>query len=240
MNAERSRGDELVDYLLGSGANDGKAANDLLKECFRGYPVEKLIPLLRSNDSEVVKAGAFIVGELAAKARPLMPEIMRLLGHRERWVKCDMLEAVLLAATAQEGAVIARAVELVNDPDREVATKAFEFLASAEHDHLTAAVPDITDPGLAANLSWMLRSEGAADVGEIESRIEGQDALTRWIGTVAASREYFRNPKPLNRAAESRDEELRSFAADQRKWHEQERLRQQRRRERARRQAAES
>jgi hypothetical protein len=149
-------------------------------------------------------------------------------------------EAVLLAATAQDGAAIARAIELVNDPDREVAEKAFEFLATAEHDQLAAAVPDIADSGLAANLSWMLRSERAADVVEVEARIEDQDPLTRWIGTVAASREYFRNPKPLNRAAESSDEELRSFAANQRKWHERERLRQERRRERSGRRAGEA
>ena len=85
-----------------------------------GYPVEKLIPLLRSDDDEIVTAGAFLAEELGAKAAPLMLDLTRLLGHRARWVRSDMLDAVLAAATIGDGRSIAQAVALVNDSEQTV------------------------------------------------------------------------------------------------------------------------
>jgi len=234
MSAQQNRGDELVEQILADGAGDGKAPNELLNECFDGYPLDNLVPLLRSDSDEVVRAGAFIVEELAVKSRSLMPEIMRLLGHRDRWVKSDMLDAVLLAATAQDGEAIARAIELVNDPDRDIAKHAFKLVARADREQLGAAAPHIADSGLSANLSWILNNEESVDDdAEVAAKIEDQDSLTRWVGCVAAVRRYLRNPGLLNTAAESSDEDLRAFAENEREWLEYMKRRKEKRRERA-------
>ncbi|HEY7829900.1 MAG TPA: hypothetical protein VIC06_04975 [Solirubrobacteraceae bacterium] len=246
MTSDIVRGDELIERIFTDG-DDGQTSNDLLKEMFDGYPVEKLIPLLRSDDDEIAKAGAFIAEELAAKAAPLMSDLTRLLGHRNRSVRYDILNAVLLATTPNDGEVIAQALTLIHDPERIVRSNALDFLVCADREQLVAGLPHVADRNIAAGLGWLLDAEESpSDDGyvEIESRIDDNDRLVRWFAAVAATRISRRkldplNPDslnlgPLNHAAESSDEELQEFAARQQRALPEELERLQRRLQRAR------
>jgi hypothetical protein len=224
VTSNRVRGDELIERIFAEG-DDGQTSNDLLKEMFDGYPVEKLIPLLRSDDDEIAKVGAFVAEELAAKAAPLMPDLKRLLGHRNRRVRFDIMDAVLLAATPDDGEAIARAIALVNDPEQTIRGNALDFLVCADREQLVAALPYVGDSDIATGLGWLLDTEespGDDGYAEIESRIDDADRLVRWFAAVAAMRISRRNLDPLNpdslnldtlnHAAESSDEELQTFA----------------------------
>jgi hypothetical protein len=246
VTSDRVRGDELIERIFAEG-DDGQTSNDLLKEMFDGYPVEKLIPLLRSDDDEIAKVGAFVAEELAAKAAPLMPDLMRLLGHRNSRVRFDILDAVLTAATPSDGEAIACALTLINDPGRNVRFKALKFLVCADREQLVAGLPHVSDRDIATGLGWLLDTEespGDDGYAEIESRIDDEDRLVRWFAAVAATRISRRNLDPLNpdslnlgplnHAAESSDEELREFAARQQRELPEELERLQRRLQRAR------
>jgi hypothetical protein len=241
VTSGRTRGDELIERIFTEG-DDGQTSNDLLKEMFDGYPVEKLIPLLRSDDDEIAKVGAFVAEELATDAAPLMPDLTRLLGHRNRKVRSDILDAVLLAATPNDGEAIARAVMLINDIERIIRSKALSFLAWADREQLVAGLPRVADRDTAAGLGWLLDIEetpGEDGYAEIESKIDDEDRLMRWFAVVAATRISRRNLDPLNsdslnldplnHAAESSDEELQAFAASQQPRLQYELHRQQRR-----------
>lgn len=226
MTSETARGDALIERILTVGDTDGEVSNDLIGEFYsRGYPVEKLIPLLRSENDETVKTGAFLAEELGAKAAPLMPELMRLLEHEDRNVRYDILDAVLAAATAGDGEVIARAVGLIDDRDRAVRSKTLNFLARADREQLVAGLPHVADREVSSGLGWLVEVEESAADEQVVSRLIAEDRLVRWFAGVAAVRAFRRNPDPLNRAAESSDEELRAFAESQQRRFKRERRR---------------
>jgi hypothetical protein len=226
VTSDTARGDALIERILTVGDTDGEVSNDLIGEFYsRGYPVEKLIPLLRSENDETVKTGAFLAEELGAKAAPLMPELMRLLGHHDRNVRYDILDAVLASATAGDGETIARAITLIDDRDHAVRSKTFNFLARANREQLVAGLPHVDDREISARLGWLIEVEGSATDEQIGSRLIDEDRLVRWFAAVAAARAFRRNPDPLKRAAESSDEELRAFAESQQRRFQRERPR---------------
>jgi HEAT repeat protein len=226
VTSDTARGDKLIEHILTVGDTGGQVSNDLIGEFYtHGYPVEKLIPLLRSDDDETVKTGAFLAEELGTKAAPLMPELMRLLGHQDRNVRYDILDAVLVAASSSDGEVIARAITLMTDPDRAVRSKALNFLARADREQLVAGLPHVADREVSAGLGWLVEVEKSAVDEEVVSRLGDEDRLVRWFAAVAAARAFRRSPDPLNRAAESSDEELRAFAESQQQRFQRERSR---------------
>ncbi len=127
MSSSAARGDTLIEHILRHGDTGGEISNDLIGEFYRHhYPVEKLIPLLRSESDETVRTGAFLVEELGAKAAPLLPELVRLLDHPDVWIKSGALSAVLVAATNQDGEIIGKAVSLITDGKRPIRRRVFD------------------------------------------------------------------------------------------------------------------
>ncbi len=226
MSTDKARGDKLIERILAVGDTGGQVSNDLIGEFYtHDYPVEKLIPLLRSDDDEIVKTGAFLAEELGAKAAPLMPDLTRLLKHKASWVRSDTLDAVLAAATTRDGEAIAQAFALVNDPERTVRKNALDFAAYADREQLAAGFPYVADHELATELAWLLEVEESPTDDDVMSRLIADDRLVRWFAAVAAARAFRRNADLLNRAAESSDEELRAFAESQQRRSKRERRR---------------
>ncbi len=218
MTDGRPRGDVLIESIMKDG-DDGRLSNALLNEFFDGYPLEKLVPFLRSEDVETAKIGASIAGELGVQARPLMPELTPLLAHPNKAVRYDTLSAILCAATGTDGDAVARAIMLVDDSERAVRKKALDFLARADQEQLAAALPHLTDTRFVDGLGWLIdveAAEAASDV-EIAHRLASEDRLVRWFAAVAATRAYRRNPDLLDSMATARDDELRAFVESQQK-----------------------
>jgi hypothetical protein len=209
-----SRGDELVEILIGpsSGTVDSESvANELLKEFFGGYPLERLGLLLRSDEPVAVKTGAWIASELGERAAPLMNDISPLLDHPTRYVRFFAIDAVLAAANGDDGAFIARAVLLINDQDGALRWKALQLLARAADVQLAAAVPYLLDGQMRVLVEW-LRTAYSAD---ISLRLEDPDLATRLVAVAAAARTADSDRSPLDRAAAGPDEEVASFAKEQ-------------------------
>jgi hypothetical protein len=220
MSTGRSRGDELIEHILTAGDADGKVSNELIGEFYNhGYPVEKLIPLLRSDDSATVRAGAFLAEELGAKATPLLSELARLLDYTDTWVKSGVLSAVLTSASDRDGAAVGGAVSLITDDERPVRKMAFELMARGDRSPLVAGLPYVKDPQVAALLEWVLEVEDESrDDDEIASRLQESDALVQVFAAVAAARVYGRNPHYLQLAASMGESDARSLAASELAW----------------------
>lgn len=99
-------GDDLLQMLLAGEdipGEEGRAANDLLLEVLRGYPVQNLSRLIHSDSDTAVANGAFVVSELGAQAAQIIDEVDFLLGHPLRDARFDALDAALTAASAEHG-----------------------------------------------------------------------------------------------------------------------------------------
>jgi hypothetical protein len=207
-----SRGDELIDALSGGGALDADAvANELLGEFGAGYPVERLHRLLRSGVAAAVRAGVWIASELGEHARPLLGEMPRLLRHPVRSVRFFAIDVVLVTATGEDGEVVARAVDLIADPDGAVRWKAMRLLANASGEQLAASVPYLRDEGLRELTAWIGHADDPAD---ILSRFAAGDRTIRLFAAAAAARVAGTDRAPLERIADSGDEETASFARE--------------------------
>src|SRR4029079_9071775 len=132
-------------------------ALDLLDEFHAGYPPGRLLSLLRHPDSAVVKRGAWIAGELGQAATELLPEAARLLDYPSRAVRFAAVDLVFACAGETDGALVAKVMNMICDPDRSIRWKALRFLGHAEASQIDAGVPYLKD-GEIARLAIQLRS----------------------------------------------------------------------------------
>jgi hypothetical protein len=218
-DSAQARGDELLARVLTGDEWESGIANDLLKEFFRGYPVDNLVKLLRSDNQKVVESGAWIASELAREARSVLTDLLPLFEYPDPRVRCHVIETTLTAATATEGEVIARAVTRMSDADQRVRRRAFELTARADQSPLVAGVPYMKEPEIAGLLEWALEVESESrDDDEIAVRLRESDGLRLLFAVVAAARVYGRNPHYLELAASLSESEAQSLAASELAW----------------------
>jgi hypothetical protein len=213
------RGDELIE-LLRAGPVDAveadRAANELLNQIFDGYPVQNLRRLIRSDEDQAVKAGAWVVSELGAGAAEVLDEVDYLLRHPVRDARFFALDAVLAAASSDHGAMIATAIMLITDQDQAVRRKALRLLARASTGQLAAAVRYKPDSRAASLAAWLVSYAGdQTHRPEVLVRLGDSDRETRLFAAAAAVRLADRDRAPLERAAESDDPDIRLFAQDE-------------------------
>jgi len=192
---------------------EGRAANDLLREVLRGYPAQNLGRLIHSDNSKAVQSGAFVVSELGARAAQILDEVDFLLSHPVRNARYDALDAVLVGASPEHGEILAKATMLVKDPDYAVRKKAIKFLANSTHDQLVAAIPFLADQHVSDLVAWLAAIENdAAHLPDILSRLRDSDKTTRMFAAAAAARVAPTDQRGIDEAATSSDPEIRSFA----------------------------
>jgi hypothetical protein len=204
------RGDYLLARILGG--DETGLGNELLNECWDGYPVERIRALLRSDIESAVKSGAFIASELAKLSRPLLRDIAPLINHRDTWVRGDAIDTVNLAATVDHGEIVARAIEHITDDDRSIRFSAFTLLAASTRERLEAGWRFIRDTDVKEALRTILDEETTVSSAEIDRRLVYGSRLVRLFGLVSAARISDRRAADLLAATEVADEEIRSFA----------------------------
>jgi hypothetical protein len=217
QDATDARGDELLALVL-AGAQSG-ISNDLRKEFYRGYPINKLTTLLDSNDERALESGAWIASELAENARPILSHLLPLFSYPNTRVRYHSVQTVLTAATDEDGDVVGQAVSLIYDNEPPVRRMAFELMARADRSPLAAGVPYVKDPKIAGLLEWVLEVEGESrDDHEIASRLREAHELGQVFAAVAAARVYKRNPRYLQVAASLGESDAQSLAASELAW----------------------
>jgi len=208
-------GDELINLICShrlGGEETGEAANELLSRFRAGYPVRNLARLIHSGDDDTVKIGAWLVSELGIRAAPILDEVDFLLSHPVRDARYYGVEAALVAAPADRGDLIAKAVCLVDDPDDAVRRLAVRLLARATAQQLTGALPHLPDP-VRSLTEWLL--SGGSDPAhspQILTRIGDPDQDVRIFAAAAAARVADRDKQALEGAARSADPDIRVFA----------------------------
>jgi hypothetical protein len=204
-------GDELVGTIISGG--DESALDDagkaLLRECFRGYPTERLLPLLRDSRSEVVKVGAWIVSELGVRGQPLLEEVGKLLEHEVAYVRFFAIDSVLSCSTDNHGDIVARVLRRLTDSESSVRWKATQFLMRASLPVLRAAFPSMSDEE-ALGLQLVTNEGVSADM--LMSTLRSASPITRRFALAAAYRTFQTDRAALKAAASSDDLEIREIA----------------------------
>jgi hypothetical protein len=155
------------------------------------------------------------VSELGVQAAQIIDEVDFLLGHPLREARFDALDAALTSASAEHGAILAKAVMLVNDSDQAVRWKALRFLANATRDQLTAAVSYLEDRHVANLVTWLVSAGSDPDsLPDIRMRLHVPDKETRMFAASAAARVAGTSRQALEDAVASADPDVQSFARD--------------------------
>lgn len=213
------RATDLINRVLANPdrPDAGQLANELLSEYYGGSDISTLRDLLHSADDRVVALGIWIAAELAEVAKPLLPDVERLLRHPLKDVRFWSIECILAWAGPYNGHEIASTVALVDDAEEAVRWKAMEFLALASREQLQAGVDRLTaaDPEspYLDELRWMLAPAGADPI-QITDATERPSSLRRKFAVAAAFRIAKSDPGPLRRTMSSDDPGVVQFAGD--------------------------
>ncbi len=204
-----------MEILLSGGghASGGVVENELLNEFFRGYPLQKLLILLRSPEENAFEAGAWIASELGRAVTSLVNDLSPFLEHPSPYVRYFIMDAILVGATTMQGEALAKAVLAIRDQDVRVRQRALYFLAHATNDQLTASGTYVHDVMITILLTWLLNAEDThAFEQSVIERLHDEDSLVRLFAVAAAARHDWIDRALLEKAASSPDTDVSAFA----------------------------
>lgn len=183
--------DEMIELLLAASDNDGKVANELLSEFWRGYPIENLRRLFvpaASGDA------AFIVSELGEKARPLIKEIASLVDHERPRIRGDAISALSMCTTWEDDWAVAKVVMGLSDEHsgvRWTASNALRYMDSktlrAGFEHLHRDQPSSVYARFKGAFLALERRPKTA-IATLQHLLSDEDAVARRFGAAMAAR----------------------------------------------------
>ena len=216
------RADQLIATLRESRDvhERGAASYELLEEVFDGYPFDLLVPLLHDDDPRMVESVAWILSELgdgtarySGTAR-YMDEVDWLLGHSKLEVRFWAISSVLDAASAADGATVAKAVRLATDDERSVRSQVVRLLAYGSEDQLLGGLANLDQGPVRQLLEWLLdQGTDPAYSQDIVRRLDDDDELVRMFALAGTVRVGRYDLGPIEHATRSSDEDVAEFAA---------------------------
>lgn len=184
---------KLINDLATIDPNDGVTANNILSSFHRGRPLVELREALSCNDQQVVKHAIWITSELGFKALPILDAVSPLLHHPLPYIRYFALEIVLVCSNSEHGAILAKALTLLDDNVPSIRKKAIFFCSKARPEQLTAGLKHLLElkqydkSSLVQILQWILSQESTS-IEKIEAAIKGEDNALRLAGVIAAAR----------------------------------------------------
>jgi HEAT repeat protein len=191
----------------------GEAANELLNYMLQGASIELIRRLVRCDEEQAVTAGAWIISELGEGAAVLLYEVRRLLDSPFRNARFFAIDAILSVASEDDGLLISKAISLLGDGDEAVRWKVLRLLSVIDLKRLSSAVSCLTDARLKNLIEWLLgHKNDLASVPEIMTMLVADEKMVRIAAAVAAAHLSRLDTRPLERASQSSDMDIRSFA----------------------------
>ena len=204
-----TEGQRVLGLLLAKTGDGSALANELLRAFHRGFPLDNLLPLLESNDPELVRLGAWIQSELGARAIPLASSLPALLRHALKYVRFFALDSVMTCATESDGPLLAAATTLLADSEDAVRWKTVRLLSTLPNQLLQVALSKEQDEEFRHGLRSLLSEDPSRDVPVL---ISSNSPILRRFGVAAA----LRSDKDdlLELAAASGDHEIEQIASE--------------------------
>ena len=213
--ADQSNSSELLDRAW---RGDPGAAHELIRHFQKGYPLERLRELFRSELPHAVASAAYIASELGSGATPLIDDFPIALQHAESWGRSAGVDCVFNCASERDGEVVAMAVSLLSDPSIYTRGVALFRLRYADLRLIRAALPFLKAEPLGPLLAWFA-SDGSHSHTVIVKRLRSLDPLERRVALASAARPTgaavsgnVRDLQALVLAASSEDAEIAEHA----------------------------
>jgi len=196
-------------------------ANELLQDYFRGYPVGSLRPLLTHGNRVVRRTALFIAAELPQKVGALLDCIIPFLQDESVSERQHALETVFLCAKGDDLDKMFHVCAALEDPDAFIRRKTMSLLMNASAEQLQAAGRQCLGPARSLHAAGVtvLVHEPPLDTTLLEQLIRHEEPLYRRYGAVAAERNWETRPAAVEAAENSKDEDIREFAALLRQLH---------------------
>ncbi|HAL83340.1 MAG TPA: hypothetical protein DCO83_14800 [Mucilaginibacter sp.] len=192
---------------------------ELLQECFTGFPLENLIPLLKSDDEDILKPIIVILSELAFQAFDLLPYVVPLINCEDSFIRYYALECIFLNSS---GVYIDEFIHVINgisDQDESNRNLIMHLLSNADRYQLEAGVKLVAKHKIA---NYKLHQEGLRkllssdnmDDSEIMQMLNSNEPLLQQYGVMIAKEVYKNNSKLIDYALTSKNEDVKTFS----KW----------------------
>ena len=192
----------------------GVLANELLREFQRGYALDDLRKLLRSEDEHLVAIAVWITSELGVKCRPLIGDVLPMLAHPRKGIRFDALNCVFWILP-QNGCDLTKAIYLIGDSEDGIRRKVLDILSRLSREQIEAAYrcthAEWTDSSQRDGLGWLLSSD-ALDPKQVISALQNPQPVIRKYGAVAAARLRDTQKEPLTYASKVNDDDVSTFA----------------------------
>jgi ABC-type amino acid transport substrate-binding protein len=214
-----NKGKQLIDELHANPSlffKQGKSYN-LLNEFFDGYPFEALIPLLQSDNVDIIKSSLWLVSELATQACSLLPYVVQLVNSEEPYIRYYSLECVVLCGKGDNIKEFIHLIKGISDKDDTVRIPAMYLLSNAELTQIEAAVRLVKENKIA---DYLLHQIGLTQLliatvlleKEVIDLMCDKEPLLQQYGVMIAKRLYKTNPELLNHALLSTNPDVKEFA----------------------------
>ncbi len=194
---------------------DGSYANDLLVECFRGFPIHELRQLLNSDLEEAVRTGVWILSELGIRACPLVNDVAQLMGHPSAYVRFFAIDVVQVCTTPEDAHLSARTINAILDEDETVRWKALRYLSRVDYNVIVTTLGALEGDELITAIDWLIRVVPSRRNAQhdIADRLCSTSKCDRMVAVVAASR--LGEMGVLEKAVQSSDFDISQFAKDE-------------------------
>jgi len=188
----------------------------LLKEFFRGMPIEALIPLLKSNDGIILKTGISIVSEMGDKVCSLMPYIATLINSEDAFIRYCTLECILLCGKGEYVNEFIHLINSINIKDGNSKHLEMLLLYNAEMAQLEEGYKLVSENKIADHklheygLNKLMNRNNSEE--EIIEMLDSVEPLTQRYGAIISARIYERSPELIKHALQSTDHDVKEFA----------------------------
>lgn len=190
--------------------------NALLKEHFRGAPVNLLRPLLRHSNASVRGTAMFVANELGAAATELIDDIIPLMKDLDIHTQYDAIESVWLCSVGQQVDKFSYVLRELENTDAVICSSTMRLVSKARPSQIEAGIKHDEnlgpnrlqhEKGLRALANWRNVSRV-----EILGMLDDPTDLTQKYGAMVAGRRFDQSPHLIQQAAKSENEAVSRFA----------------------------
>lgn len=189
--------------------------NLMLREHVEGEPVERLRPLLVSDDPAIRRTAMFVANELGYLAEPLIDEITLLVSDKDLHVQWEAIEAIMglsRRSNCERFVHVASALESSSMP---ICKLAMRLIIRANRGQIEAAINSgsALSESHKQGLQFVVddQSHGTKDITRL---LDSSDLVTRRYGAIVAVLNMENRPDLVKIASENSDEVVAIFATE--------------------------
>jgi hypothetical protein len=133
--------ENMIEQVL-AGGDDYELLWNLIGAVRDGFSIEKMRPLLSSDDPRVTAIAAYLAYELGAEMQPLLGELIPLADHPEPQCRSDIVHALIECAGPNDLDALSRIMLASDDPEPFIHRAAIQFVIVADGRSLANAVSE--------------------------------------------------------------------------------------------------